>query len=392
MPQPGHILSINAGSSSIKFALFSREPLKRIASGGIDRIGSPQAQWSLKDAAGQTTRESLASTSEPAATQLLSRLAKIVDPAEIAVGHRIVHGGPDFIETQRVGPALVAGLRKIEDFDPEHLPSQIALIEAVTQSWPAAPQVACFDTAFHATMPTVARTLALPRRLQQLGVRRYGFHGISYSYLVEELAHVAGPATAAGRTIFMHLGNGASMAAVRAGRCLDTTMAFTPTAGLPMSTRCGDFDPGVGYFLQRTQGLSDDGLFHMLNRESGLLGVSETSSDMRDLLEAQSHDPRAAEAIELFCYAVRKWIGAFAAVLEGLDTLVFSGGIGENAAPVREAICRALGWLGVRLDAAANTAASAVISAPDSRITVRVIKTDEELMIARSVKQIVAEN
>jgi acetate kinase len=250
---------------------------------------------------------------------------------------------------------------------------------------PALPQVACFDTAFHGTMPRVARTLPIPRRLEAKGVRRYGFHGLSYSFLMEELRRVAGARASRGRVILAHLGNGASMAAVRKGGSIDTTMGFTPAAGLVMSTRSGDLDPGIVGFLARTEGMTAPEFQKMVNRDSGLLGVSGTSSDMRDLLGRESRDIRAAEAVALFCYQARKWIGAYAAALGGLDTLVFSGGIGENSPAVRARICRGLGFLGVALDARRNAANAPVISRPAGRVAVRVIRTDEELMIARSV-------
>ncbi len=281
-------------------------------------------------------------------------------------------------------PQLLAELRRLESFDPEHLPSELGLIETFAARWPSVVQVACFDTAFHAHLPRVARIMSVPRRLETLGVRRYGFHGLSYAYLLGELSRVAGPPAARGRVILAHLGNGASMAAVLGGQSIDTTMALTPTAGLPMSTRSGDLDPGLGWFLARTQGTSPQEFFRMVNRESGLLGVSETSSDMRDLQAARATDPRAAEAIDLFCYQASKTIGAYTAALGGLETLVFSGGIGENAAEVRSQICAGLACLGIEVDAARNRAHAPVISVDGGRVCVRVMHTDEEIMIARS--------
>jgi acetate kinase len=236
-------------------------------------------------------------------------------------------------------------------------------------------------------MPPVARRLPLPRRYAAKGVERYGFHGLSYAYLLEELGRLD-PAAARGRVILAHLGSGASLAAVRGGRSRDTSMGFTPASGLVMGTRTGDLDPGVGYFLARTEGMTAAQFQHLVNHESGLLGVSGTSSDLRDLLARAAADPRAAEAVELFCYQARKWIGAFAAALGGLDTLVFSAGIGENAPGIRERICHELGFLGIRLDRRRNARNAAVISARSSRVRVRVIPTDEELMIARSVADV----
>ena len=306
-----------------------------------------------------------------------------------AVGHRVVHGGPKYAAPQRITAGLVKELHELEPFDPEHLPDEIQLTEAFHQRFPKLPQIACFDTAFHQGMPRVAQLLPIPRRFEKLGVRRYGFHGLSYAYLMEELARVAGPKAARGRVILAHLGNGASLAAVRGGRPLDTSMAFTPTAGVPMSTRSGDLDPGLVWYLARTAGVTARQFNDMVNAESGLLGVSEISSDMRDLLARERKDRRAAEAVALFCYQLKKWIGGFAACLGGLDTLVFSGGIGENAAPVRARVCDGLDFLGVRFHAGCNARNAGVISSRTSRVTVRVIRTDEELMIARTVCRVI---
>jgi acetate kinase len=246
------------------------------------------------------------------------------------------------------------------------------------------PQIGCFDTAFHRDLPRRARILPLPRRYEATGVRRYGFHGISYEFLMEELRRVQDPAATKGRVVLAHLGNGASMAAVREGQCIDTSMAFTPTAGLVMGTRSGDLDPGVVSYLATTENMSAAQFQKLVNHESGLLGISETSSDMRTLLAAERHDVRAAEAVEIFCYQAKKWLGAYVAALGGLDTLVFAGGIGENCPSVRSRICRGMEFLGLELDDARNTGNDAVISRVGSRVSVRVIHTDEEEMIARS--------
>jgi acetate kinase len=246
------------------------------------------------------------------------------------------------------------------------------------------PQVACFDTAFHDSLPRVARLLPIPRRFDAKGVQRYGFHGLSYAYLMGELTRVGGSEAANGRVILAHLGNGASLAAVRGGRCIDTTMGFTPAAGLPMSTRAGDLDPGLVGYMAREERMTAERFHEMVNRESGLLGISEISSDMRTLLERESTDVRAAEAVALFCYQTKKWIGAFSAALNGLDTLVFAGGIGENAAAIRERICGGLDFLGVQIDETKNRAGAPVISRAGNPVTVRVIHTDEEAMIARA--------
>jgi acetate kinase len=287
-------------------------------------------------------------------------------------------------EPERITQELLDELHRISPYDPDHLPREIQLIEAFRQRHPKLPQVACFDTAFHRTMPRVAQLLPIPRRYEAQGVRRYGFHGLSYAFLMDELGRLAGPQAARGRVILAHLGNGASLAAMRDGQSVDTSMGFTPTAGIPMGTGPGDLDPGVAWFMMQAEKLTPTQFNSLINHESGLLGVSETSSDMHDLLDRQVKDARAAEAADLFCYQVKKWIGAFAAALGGLDTLVFAGGIGENAPAVRARICEGLGFLGIDLKEEEN-AANAVISAAASRVAVRVIRTDEERMIAKTV-------
>jgi len=302
-----------------------------------------------------------------------------------AVGHRVVHGGPKYSEPQRINAEMVEELHRLSPFDPEHLPEEILLTEAFHRRFPDLPQVACFDTGFHHDLPRVAQLLPIPRRYEAQGVRRYGFHGLSYAFLIGELARLAGTKAAQGRVILAHLGNGASLAAVHDGKSVDTSMSFTPTAGVPMSTRSGDLDPGLIWYLARTEKMSAKRFHEMVNFQSGLLGVSETSSDMRDLLDCETRDVRAAEAIALFCYQVKKWIGAFAAALGGLDTLVFAGGIGENVPTVRTRICDGLGFLGIELDEKRNGANAGVISSETSRIPVRVIRTDEEWVIASMV-------
>jgi len=283
---------------------------------------------------------------------------------------------------------LLDELHRISPFDPEHLPREIELIEAFARRHPKLPQVACFDTTFHRTMPRIARLLPIPRRYEAQGVERYGFHGLSYAYLMEELARLGDPAATKGRVILAHLGNGASMAAVRDGRGIDTSMGFTPTAGLMMSTRSGDLDPGLVSFMARSEQMTAAQFDRMVNHESGLLGVSETGSDMRDLLERETQDVHAAEAVDLFCYQAKKWIGAYAAALGGLDTLVFAGGIGENAAAVRARICESLEFLGIGIDAKRNATNAGVISTQTGRVVVRVMHTEEEVMIAKSVCRI----
>ncbi|MGC2413659.1 MAG: acetate/propionate family kinase [Stellaceae bacterium] len=386
------ILTINGGSSSIKFALFEvGDALRRILEGEIERIGLSEATLRVKglNPADNFLRPVTAPDHPAAVGALMDWIEEHSGPdALTAVGHRVVHGGPKYSQPERITAEMVSELRRFSPFDPEHLPLEIELIEAFRQRRPALPQVACFDTAFHRTMPRVATLLPLPRRYEAAGVRRYGFHGLSYEFLMAELARLGDPAATKGRVILAHLGNGASLAAVRDGKSIDTSMGFTPTAGLVMSSRTGDLDPGLVSYLARTEQMGAAQFQEMVNHESGLLGVSETSSDMRDLLGRETRDVRAAEAVALFCYQAGKWIGAFAAALGGLDTLVFAGGIGENAPPVRERICDGLAFLGVELDPVRNAKNASLISPDAGRVMVRVIRTDEELMIARSAARV----
>jgi acetate kinase len=383
------ILTINSGSSSIKFALYrATDPLELLLRGWIDRIGTHDTEVTITDA---TTRQSqrLAMTAgdhRDCALWLLDWLAHTGSINHLAaVGHRVVHGGPTYRRPERVTPEMLVELRRLSPYDPEHLPAEIDFIEAVHTHHPLLPQVACFDTAFHRELPRVAQMLPIPRRYESLGLHRYGFHGLSYAYLAKQVAKIGSDAEVHGRIIFAHLGSGASMAAVRDGHPVDTTMGFTPTSGLMMSRRSGDLDPGLVSFLARTQGMDAERFHHMVNTESGLLGVSETSSDMRDLLEREPHDLRAAEAIALFCYQAKKWVGALTAALGGLNTLVFSGGIGEHAPSIRARICQGLEFLGIAIDEARNATSDEVISATHSRVVVRVMHTDEEGEIAHAV-------
>jgi acetate kinase len=364
------------------------DPLRRILEGGIERIGLPDASLRVK---GQNQADNFSRlVSAPDHTAAVGALMDWIEErggsdALTAVGHRVVHGGPKYSQPQRINAEMVDELHRLSPFDPEHLPEEILLTEAFHRRFPDLPQVACFDTGFHHDLPRVAQLLPIPRRYEAQGVRRYGFHGLSYAFLIGELARLAGTEAAQGRVILAHLGNGASLAAVSEGKSVDTSMSFTPTAGVPMSTRSGDLDPGLIWYLARTEKMSAKQFNEMVNFKSGLLGVSETSSDMRDLLDCEKRDVRAAEAVALFCYQVKKWIGSFAAALGGLDTLVFAGGIGENAAPIRERICDGLEFLGIELDEKRNVANAGVISSETSRIPVRVIRTDEEWVIASMV-------
>ena len=383
------ILTINGGSSSIKFALFEAgDSLRRILEGGIERIGLPEATFRVKglQKTDNFSRPVMATDHTVAVGILMDWIEeRSVRDALTAVGHRVVHGGPKYSEPQRITPKMVEELHRLSPFDPEHLPEEILLTGAFHRRFPHLPQVACFDTAFHHDLPRVARLLPIPRRYEAQGVRRYGFHGLSYAFLMGELTRLAGTEAAQGRVILAHLGSGASLAAVRAGKSVDTSMSFTPTAGVPMGTRSGDLDPGLLWYLAAAEKMNVKQFNEMVNFQSGLLGVSETSSDMQDLLDREMQDVRAAEAVALFCYQVKKWLGAFAAALGGLDTLVFAGGIGEKAPVVRARICDGLEFLGIELDEKQNTANAGIISAAGSRGTVRVIHTDEEWMIASMV-------
>lgn len=386
--QDRFVLTINGGSSSIKFALYgTRWPSSRRLAGRIERIGLPRPTLTVHEGVKKAGPRPIPAAGHRAAGEfLIGWLEEHIGFDRLAgIGHRVVHGGPRFIRSQRITPQLVQELRRLSPYDPEHLPSGIQLMELFHQRHPRLPQVACFDTAFHRTMPRVAQLLPLPRRLDSKGVRRFGFHGLSYTFLIEELKRLGGAKAAKGRVILAHLGNGASLAAVRAGQSIDTSMGFTPAAGIPMSTRSGDLDPGLVWYLARTEQMTAKQFHHMVHHQSGLLGVSETSPDMRDLMAREAKDVRAAEAIALFCYQTKKWLGAFAAALGGLDTVVFAGGIGENAPEVRARICEGLGFLGLHLDPKKNRAGAAIISSNNSAVTVRVIRTDEEAVIAQAV-------
>ncbi len=390
---PPLILVLNGGSSSIRFALLcANGSLTRLRSGKLEKIGTPDAHLCVAANASQPAhRVNMSAPDRRGALVALINWLQQQGLADglVAVGHRIVHGMTQF-EPARITPELIARLRAIEPVDLDHLPVEIELIETLHDLLPGLAQVACFDTLFHRDLPLVASTLAIPRRYANEGVRRYGFHGISYTYLLEELERRAGRAAARGRVILAHLGGGASLAAVHHGRCIDTTMSFTPTAGLVMGTRSGDLDPSLAPYLQRTAKLTSSQFLKMVNHESGLLGVSETSADMQELLKAQACDHRAQEAIDLFCYQARKGIGAFAAALGGLDTLVFAGGIGESAASIRARICDGLQFLGVGVDEGLNALNESLIGASGARVAVHVIRTDEERIIARAARDLLA--
>jgi acetate kinase len=388
------VLTINGGSSSIRFAIYKAGRTPKIHTAGkVDRIGLSGTSLVLHaPPKSQQVSLSVSGKGHPGAVDFLLYWleAQPFFSSIQAVGHRVVHG-MKHTEPAQITRKLLAELHRITPYDPDHLPGEIALIEAFLQGHPKLPQVVCFDTAFHRTMPSVAKRLPIPRRYAAKGVERYGFHGLSYAYLIEELGRID-PVAAKGRVILAHLGSGASVAAVWKGKSLDTSMGFTPTAGLVMGTRTGDLDPGLNYFLARTEGMTAAQFQNMVNHESGLLGVSGTSSDLRDLCASEGTDSRAKEAVELFCYQVSKWIGSFAVVLGGLDTIVFAGGIGENAPAIRKRICEKLGFLGVGLDQKRNSKNAALISYTGGHVKVRVIRTNEEIMIARSVCRLLGLN
>jgi acetate kinase len=387
------ILTVNSGSSSIKFAVYQTyRQLEKTISGQISRIGLPGTMLSFKKG-GITEKQTHTGNIGDyaiAINYLISWLETEVNIAEIkAIGHRVVHGmhhtRPTFIDAK-----LVEDLKNTIPYDPDHLPNEIKLMEAFQLHYPEIPQFACFDTFFHDTMPRVAKLLPIPRRFTDEGIHRYGFHGLSYQFLMQELENLVGKEAAMGRVILAHLGNGASITAVLQGKSQDTSMGFTPAGGLPMSTRAGDLDPGVAWLMMKQEKLSPLKFSEMINQKSGLLGISETSGDMSDLLQQEAKDIRSAEAVNLFCYQVKKWIGAYAAVLGGIDYLVFAGGIGENAPLVRSRICEGLGFLGIELDNGRNDKNAPFISANESRVTVRIIPTDEELIIAETVDQLLS--
>ena len=376
------VLVLNAGSSSLKFALFDKLPSLACGfSGVVDRIGRVDASLMLKDDEGLSVNyaDKHCADHRCALELVLEHVEEKIGSVKLsAIGHRVVHSGHRYHRPARVDSAMLRELRQLSALDPEHLPAEMALMESLAVKFPNAPQIACFDTAFHHTMPRVAKLLPIPRRYYEHGVRRYGFHGLSYESLMSQPGM-------GGRVVLAHLGNGASLAAVLDGKPIDTSMGFSPAAGLPMSTRSGDIDPGLIRFFGRNERMTAEELHQMLNNQSGLLGVSETSSDVRDLLARESVDERAADALALFCYQTKKLIGAFAAALGGLDTLVFSGGIGEHSAVIRARICQGLGFLGLELDEEQNLTSAAVISTSSSDVSVRVIRTDEELIIAQAV-------
>ena len=388
MRDDAYLLTVNAGSSSVKFALFGANNLtNEVLQASIENIGQDTSRMIINGVVSPVD----APTHSVATSLLADAVSKEVPTKHIAaVGHRIVHGGSKYYKPQLVTPQLLKDLRELTAFDPEHLPAQLSLIETLSRQLVGVPQVVCFDTAFHHDLPAPARLLPIPRHFADEGIRKYGFHGLSYEFIVTELRRVEGDIAAGGKVIIAHLGSGASLVALKDGKSVDTTMGMTPASGIPMSTRSGDLDPGLVLYLQRNHGYTPDKFNHMVNFESGLLGVSETSADMKRLLEIENSDARAKEAIELFCYQVKKSIGALAASIGGISTLVFTGGMGENAPRIRAKICEGLEFLGVILDPEQNEEGARLISARTSQAGVHVIHTNEAVTIARQTSEIVS--
>ncbi len=353
----------------------------------VDQASGPGGRLRIADPSGKPLLDTPVDCSHPNAS-LEAMLAWLGERGFLeslaAAGHRLVQGGPRHRAPQRITPEFMREMEQIALLDPDHMPAAIGGIQFITGKFPELPQVACFDTAFHSSLPKVARMYALPRALYDQGVARYGFHGLSYEYVMGELRALEGK-LADGRVIIAHLGSGASMAAIQEGKSVDTSMGFTPLEGLVMSTRSGDVDPGAVLYLLESKKMSAKEMAKLLNKESGLLGVSGTSGNMKVLVEKMPRDGAAGEAVDLFCYRAKKYIGAYAAALGGLDIVAFAGGIGENAPAVRQRICDGLDFLGIRLDGASNESNAALISHADSRVKVRVIKTNEDLMIMRHV-------
>ena len=404
------ILTVNRGSATLKSALYDagvqdeiagakvkdagRMPARRmelVLSISVEQGGGAKGRLKIADASGKSLLDSVLDGAKSNAA-LEAMLAWMGERGFLtglaAVGHRLVHGGPRYRDPQKITPEFMSEIERLIPLDPDHLPAAIAGINFIAKKFPDLLQVACFDTAFHQSLPKIARMYALPRRFYDDGIFRYGFHGLSYEYVMSELQSLDGE-LANGRVIIAHLGSGASMVAVKEGKSIDTSMGFTPLEGLVMATRSGDFDPGALLYLVEEKKLGGKNASALLNKKSGLLGVSGTSADMKELIEKAGQDSQAADAVDLFCSRAKKYVGAYAAVLGGLDVFVFAGGIGEKAPVVRKGICDGLEFLGIRLDAGGNEANAAVISSGESRVKVRVIKTNEDLMIVRHVAALI---
>jgi acetate kinase len=384
------LLTVNGGASSLKFALFDADTLSRVVDGRIERIGlTGSTFWTRRPGAALETHSREVPDRAAATRALLDWLkSRPSAPFLLGVGHRIVHGGERYLEPCIITDQVIGDIERLYPIDPEHLPFEIDLIQSMRQSHPDLTHVACFDTSFHKDLPLRARMFALPHRLFAAGVRRYGFHGLSYSFVLGELERIAGQTTAQGRVVVAHVGSGVSLCATLGGRSIDTTMGFSPAAGVPMATRSGDLDPGIFSYLARTEQISAERFAELVNRESGLIGLSGISSDVRDLLARSAEDARASVALELFCYEIKKRVGAFAAALGGIDSLVFTGGIGENSPEIRSRICDGLAFLGIEIDPSLNSAGAPLISKAGMAPRTWVIKTDEEHVIAKATQQL----
>lgn len=386
------VLTLNSGSSSLKFSLHDLGDEERLQmSGRLTGIGLKSGSFKVSGSDGRILVERTLAVPEWGATleTLFDWLNVHLSSSGLdAIGHRVVHGGAKYQRPAVVNDDLLDELERLVPLAPDHLPREILVVRAALRAYHAVEcHVACFDTTFHRSMPEVARLYALPRDLRERGIRRYGFHGLSYEYITGELLRQAEQA-ANGRVVVAHLGSGASMAALRNGCSVETTMGFTPAGGLVMSTRCGDVDPGLLVHLLQDDSRTVGDVNELINRRSGLLGLSGISSNMQELLELERDRPSARRAIEVFCHQARKYLGGLAAVLGGLDTLVFTAGIGENAPSVRQRICHGLEFLGIRLDSERNAAGAGVISVDGAPATVRVMATNEELMIARHARSV----
>jgi acetate kinase len=385
------VLVINGGSSSLKFAVYGMGQSETLLLSGVaERIGLRGGRFLARDADGKSLVEKHDDLPDhdAALKMLLDWLHSRADGRPEMIGHRIVHGGPHYNEPQLITTEVLEKLQELVRLAPEHLPPELKCIRAIQRYYPDLKQVACFDTAFHRQMPEVTQRYPMARSLWHEGVRRYGFHGLSYEYIVGKL-RIDAAAEANGRLIVAHLGNGASMTAILNGKSVETTMGLTPTGGLMMGTRSGDLDPGVLLYLLEEKGRSPAAINYLVNERSGLIGVSDISSDMRDLLAQEDREPHAAQAIAMYCYHAKMWLGALAAVLGGVDTVVFTAGVGTYSPAIRQRICHGVEFLGLKLDAVRNQANSPIISRDDSSVTVRVIKTDEELVIARHTSELI---
>ncbi len=385
--QENFILTINAGSSSIKFALFEYEHLTRVFQGKIDHVGMDGTYVSLTDVrTGVQTKNEVAGD-DPVRLLMDTIGAHIAISSIRTIGHRIVHGGTTYTETTPVTPSVVSVLKTLAPFAPRHLPAEIAILESFLVTFPDVPQYACFDTSFYRDLPRMAQIIPIPHKYEQDGVRRYGFHGLSYEYLMHNLETVLHVPVQEKKIILAHLGSGASLTAVLNEKPVEMSMGFTPNSGIIMGTRSGDLDPGLFEYFTETRKCTPPEFDHMVNFESGILGISESTADMEVLLARASTDARAEEAVAYFCYSVRKYIGALTAVMGGVDALVFTGGIGEQSSEIRRRICAGLEYLGIALNVITNTAGNTTISDKESRVILYMIPTDEEYMIARHTKE-----